>query len=451
MRKIYEDADEFFPAKLARRNTVRYVSHRAYQNNNKSNAAKYFGEDQEMNWSSKSASMASQSTGKKSTIIWTKGLRNKFLEAIGKLGIDNAAPKKILEHMNVEGLTRDHVSSYLQKYRLLLKKIANEKNVQIASKPSLLESSMVNDPSSLMPNQEQMNLPAYSEMYSPNPPINTSSSGFPFLEDSNFNAATSSAFIHPGSFQNEGCSMQAMPKNLDEQRNLIYDASIMGCVNQNSSNSRFVPDLNNFVYDYGGFSTELHPYNNIEMGSSSGVIANKELAMSWDQENPMNNGNVSFSSVEDTSIGIESNYSGQSEFVEMGSLYGSNSNGNLENGIEEDDLVLSEADIDSLLVFADDNGAYGPTSTDITLTLESPNQDVNVENIQDIVTFDLNKTEETTSINHHQTVDGYLPSGSDPTINMRIDEQLMEPIWSPEPIADDMTLQGLILNPNVQD
>ncbi|KAE8733951.1 hypothetical protein F3Y22_tig00000916pilonHSYRG00392 [Hibiscus syriacus] len=35
-----------------------------------------------------------------------------------------AVPKKILEHMNVRGLTRENVASHLQKYRLFLKRIA---------------------------------------------------------------------------------------------------------------------------------------------------------------------------------------------------------------------------------------------------------------------------------------------------------------------------------------
>ena len=35
-----------------------------------------------------------------------------------------AVPKKILEIMNVDGLTRENVASHLQKYRLYLKRLA---------------------------------------------------------------------------------------------------------------------------------------------------------------------------------------------------------------------------------------------------------------------------------------------------------------------------------------
>ncbi|KAK9724550.1 hypothetical protein RND81_05G081500 [Saponaria officinalis] len=60
---------------------------------------------------------------KKQKLIWTTSLHNLFLEAVNKIGLEKAVPKKILEYMNVPGLRRDHVASHLQKYRIFLKRI----------------------------------------------------------------------------------------------------------------------------------------------------------------------------------------------------------------------------------------------------------------------------------------------------------------------------------------
>ncbi|KAK2398967.1 two-component response regulator ARR12 [Trifolium repens] len=54
----------------------------------------------------------------KSRVIWTPSLHRKFVAAVDQLGgIDNAVPVKILDLMNVEKLTREHVASHLYKYR----------------------------------------------------------------------------------------------------------------------------------------------------------------------------------------------------------------------------------------------------------------------------------------------------------------------------------------------
>ncbi|XWS35728.1 hypothetical protein CRYUN_Cryun20dG0021200 [Craigia yunnanensis] len=59
---------------------------------------------------------------KKPKLIWTNELHNRFLQAVKLLSIDGAHPKKILQYMNVPGLTKENVSSHLQKYRLSLKR-----------------------------------------------------------------------------------------------------------------------------------------------------------------------------------------------------------------------------------------------------------------------------------------------------------------------------------------
>ncbi|KAB2626964.1 hypothetical protein D8674_020582 [Pyrus ussuriensis x Pyrus communis] len=61
---------------------------------------------------------------KKHKVEWTSELQDRFLEAINYIGLDKAVPKRILEVMNVEGLTRENVASHLQKYRMFLRKVA---------------------------------------------------------------------------------------------------------------------------------------------------------------------------------------------------------------------------------------------------------------------------------------------------------------------------------------
>ncbi|CAN6810265.1 unnamed protein product [Brassica oleracea] len=63
---------------------------------------------------------------KKPKIKWTDGLHDLFLQAIRYLGLDKAVPKKILEYMNLPYLTRENIASHLQKYRIFLRKVAEQ-------------------------------------------------------------------------------------------------------------------------------------------------------------------------------------------------------------------------------------------------------------------------------------------------------------------------------------
>ncbi|PIA61200.1 hypothetical protein AQUCO_00300615v1 [Aquilegia coerulea] len=54
------------------------------------------------------------STMKKPRVVWSVELHQQFVAAVNQLGIDKAVPKKILELMNVPGLTRENVASHLQ-------------------------------------------------------------------------------------------------------------------------------------------------------------------------------------------------------------------------------------------------------------------------------------------------------------------------------------------------
>lgn len=64
------------------------------------------------------------STTKKPRVVWSVELHQQFVSAVNQLGIDKAVPKRILELMNVPGLTRENVASHLQKFRIALKRLS---------------------------------------------------------------------------------------------------------------------------------------------------------------------------------------------------------------------------------------------------------------------------------------------------------------------------------------
>lgn len=61
---------------------------------------------------------------KRARVHWTVQLHQQFVIAVNQLGIDKAVPKKIVEIMKVQGLSRENVASHLQKYRLYLKRLS---------------------------------------------------------------------------------------------------------------------------------------------------------------------------------------------------------------------------------------------------------------------------------------------------------------------------------------
>lgn len=159
--------------------------------------------------------------------------------------------------------------------------------------------------------------------------------------------------------------MQTMTNNLDQQWSMIDDATKLDVADSSGMNSvefsdsGIVQNHDGFTYGYGGGSTDVNPYNNIEMGSSSGEYSNNELAVSWEHENMTNTGSFN---------------GAQNKFVEMGSLYDNNLNCNLESEIGEDDMMLHEADIAALLSCVNNDAAYGSTLNNLPITLNLQNQ-----------------------------------------------------------------------------
>eukprot|EP01018_Ginkgo_biloba_P006107 Gb_27151 [translate_table: standard] len=77
------------------------------------------------------------SASKKPRVVWSVELHQQFVSAVNQLGIDKAVPKRILELMSVQGLTRENVASHLQKYRLYLKRLSGVAQQQSGMNSSL--------------------------------------------------------------------------------------------------------------------------------------------------------------------------------------------------------------------------------------------------------------------------------------------------------------------------
>lgn len=75
---------------------------------------------------SKRSSAGKQGGGKgsrRNRVVWSVELHQLFVNAVHELGVDKAVPKRVLEKMGVQGLTRENVASHLQKYRLYLNRL----------------------------------------------------------------------------------------------------------------------------------------------------------------------------------------------------------------------------------------------------------------------------------------------------------------------------------------
>jgi two-component response regulator (ARR-B family) len=82
------------------------------QNNGKGNRKRkdQYNEDEDEDRDDNDDSCAQ----KKQRVVWTVELHKKFVAAVNQLGYEKAMPKKILDLMNVEKLTRENVASHLQ-------------------------------------------------------------------------------------------------------------------------------------------------------------------------------------------------------------------------------------------------------------------------------------------------------------------------------------------------
>ncbi|KAJ7975658.1 Two-component response regulator like [Quillaja saponaria] len=123
IRSDLPNFEESLSEKVCLENVINSVDHVSIVNEEKHEKKKYNkrkGTEMTKEDQYEGTSMAP----KKAKVVWTNSLHNRFLMAIRHTGLDRAVPKRILEFMNVPGLTRENVASHLQKYRIFLRKVA---------------------------------------------------------------------------------------------------------------------------------------------------------------------------------------------------------------------------------------------------------------------------------------------------------------------------------------
>ncbi|XP_039143403.1 uncharacterized protein LOC120280596 isoform X1 [Dioscorea cayenensis subsp. rotundata] len=133
-----------------------------------------------------------QTGQKKNRILWDSDLHQRFLVAVTLLG-DNCVPRRILDLMNVDGLTVKHVGSHLQKHR---------KRVQRAA--------LVDDISEL-PTEVTGRIPTTLFMR------RTASPGQSFYRPQNLDIIPNVAAVT----ENDGSSLESLPLIEAAQRNLV--------------------------------------------------------------------------------------------------------------------------------------------------------------------------------------------------------------------------------------
>ncbi|XP_021725442.1 two-component response regulator ARR2-like isoform X1 [Chenopodium quinoa] len=161
-------------------------------------------------------------TLKKPRVVWSVELHQQFVAAVNQLGIDKAVPKKILELMNVPGLTRENVASHLQKYRLYLRRLSGVSQHQ----GGLNSSFMPQDPSfstmSSLGGIDLQTLAATGQLsaqtlaaYTRLPPTIKPGISMPFVDQRNL-------FSFENSKLRYGDGQQSQISNVSKQMNLLH-------------------------------------------------------------------------------------------------------------------------------------------------------------------------------------------------------------------------------------
>ncbi|KAL9225293.1 hypothetical protein vseg_001237 [Gypsophila vaccaria] len=188
---------------------------------------------------------SSSSNSKKPKLIWTTTLHNKFLEAISVIGTSRAVPKKILEYMNVPGLTRENIASHLQKYRIYVRRL--------------------NEPNGSMQHGMPMN---WNER-----PFRSSFSWsqFPTLANNSYLLKYSNTINHAQQQANNNYGPQGL-NLLNPQQNSPFNTNFVPSMNNNNNNNNLV-GAHNFVHDHRLNNYLTKPMNIFESSTTLDNVA----------------------------------------------------------------------------------------------------------------------------------------------------------------------------------
>ncbi|KAI0504670.1 hypothetical protein KFK09_015622 [Dendrobium nobile] len=182
---------------------------------------------------------------KKPRITWSPELHAKFINVVNQLGISRAAPKKILDMMNISGLTRENVASHLQKYRKGLKKNAIELSQQLFKHPG---ASAYTENSLLMTaNPQRMAICSFDRPHTNiYKNMSVASSCIPAQQSCNgYSKVPSTSLFHSPTHQNNFCQQYAMNPHSGQlgtqQVTLTKNSYMMTAATQVLSYQSFAP------------------------------------------------------------------------------------------------------------------------------------------------------------------------------------------------------------------
>ncbi|XP_065859603.1 two-component response regulator ORR24-like [Euphorbia lathyris] len=269
---------------------------------------------------------------KKPKVVWTDLLHFRFLQAVIYLGLEKAVPKKILQLMNVSGLTRENVGSHLQKYRKSLQKAAKKASClsHEASQRTFM-SSFATGYNSLLINQNyplfpRKSLGTFRQERRENLSIGKSSSSYPCREASTSNYAP--PFPHGQS------SLSSDYTNF--QGPVFGDTNLFHQPNQSRYGIKMQP--NNAMNGFPPPPKSMYQQQNDQVGSSfgnpspyfhSGNYANSANANNMGTGSNVGYGSMSWTNntgIENANAAITSNFvpnqGGFSSHPALGSLFG---------------------------------------------------------------------------------------------------------------------------------